>query len=89
MSTRVVNLRRESYDVYIGRPSMVGNPFPITQSCTRNMSVRKYREWFDARIRQDAAFRSFVLSLRGKRLGCFCKPDVCHGDVIVEWLENN
>jgi hypothetical protein len=23
-----------------------------------------------------------VLALRGKRLGCLCKPAPCHGDII-------
>ena len=25
--------------------------------------------------------------LRGKRLGCYCAPAKCHGDVLVELLE--
>jgi hypothetical protein len=24
-----------------------------------------------------------LLELDGKRLGCFCKPKLCHGDIIV------
>ncbi|MCG6418638.1 DUF4326 domain-containing protein [Vibrio fluvialis] len=24
----------------------------------------------------------------GKRLGCFCKPDDCHGDIIAEFLNS-
>jgi hypothetical protein len=38
---------------------------------------------------EDRQFFTRVLDLYGKRLGCFCKPKPCHGDVIVEWLENN
>ena len=29
-----------------------------------------------------------MLSLRGKKLGCWCKPDPCHGDVIIDYLNN-
>ena len=25
--------------------------------------------------------------LQGKTLGCFCKPDPCHGDIIKEYLD--
>lgn len=25
--------------------------------------------------------------LRGKTLGCFCKPAACHGDIIVRVVE--
>ena len=28
-----------------------------------------------------------LLKLRGKRLGCWCKPDLCHGDVLVKVVE--
>ncbi len=27
-----------------------------------------------------------VLALKGKTLGCHCKPAACHGDVIAEYL---
>jgi len=27
--------------------------------------------------------------LRGKILGCWCKPKACHGDVIIELLDEN
>ena len=26
--------------------------------------------------------------LRGKNLGCWCKPEGCHGDIILSFLEN-
>jgi len=26
--------------------------------------------------------------LKGKRLGCFCKPKLCHGDVLVELIND-
>ena len=25
--------------------------------------------------------------LKGKKLGCWCKPERCHGDVIVKLIE--
>ncbi|HEB92024.1 MAG TPA: DUF4326 domain-containing protein [Gammaproteobacteria bacterium] len=27
-----------------------------------------------------------ALELKGKTLGCHCKPATCHGDVIVDYL---
>jgi hypothetical protein len=26
--------------------------------------------------------------LRGKTLGCFCKPHPCHGDIIAAYLDS-
>jgi len=85
--TRVVNLRHSPYDVYIGRGGPFGNPFRIGPDGTREEVIQKYREWFRERIRTDDKFYRRCLALRGKVLGCFCKPLPCHGDVIVEWLE--
>jgi len=82
-ATRVVNIRREPFDIYIGRPSRWGNPFRIGQDGTREEVIAKYRDWLLTNWRL-----MFLLGgLRGKRLGCYCAPLPCHGDVIVEILE--
>tara|TARA_R100000458_G_scaffold44181_1_gene42214 strand:- start:170 stop:451 length:282 start_codon:yes stop_codon:yes gene_type:complete len=91
--TEVVNLRNSTFDVYIGRAGRgedgyFGNPFPISKG-GRDECIARYREWFEFRIENDEEFKARVLELKGKRLGCFCKPQACHGDVIAEWLENN
>jgi hypothetical protein len=79
--TRVVNKRKESYDVYIGRGSKWGNPFVIGKDGTRIEVINKYREWI---VHQPAY--SDIEELRGKTLGCFCSPLPCHGDVLIEFL---
>lgn len=30
-----------------------------------------------------------IEALRGKNLGCWCKPEACHGDVLIELLESD
>lgn len=85
--TRVVNLKFEPYDVYIGRGSPFGNSYVIGKHGNREQVIAKYRAWFLDKVSNDQAFRSKVMALRGKRLGCFCKPLPCHGDVIVQYLE--
>jgi hypothetical protein len=93
--TRVINLRREpeyqkrrrtaKYE-YIGRGSTWGNPYSmLEENESREEVVRKYRYDFDHDL-----FPRFkktdVLRLGGKRLGCFCKPAMCHGDVLADYL---
>ena len=88
--TSVVNIRslpHEKYDVYIGRGSPFGNPFRIQQGRTREQAIELYRQMMKKRMLSDDEFADEVCSLKGKRLGCFCKPLACHGDVIVEFLE--
>ena len=88
MQTTVVNKRFEPCDVYIGRPSIFGNPFS-EKKYGRQTCIAMYKDYFEQRIAEEPAFREAVLELRGKRLGCWCKPLACHGDIIKEWLENN
>jgi hypothetical protein len=76
--------RRQKHDVYIGRPSIWGNPFVIGQDGTRFAVITKYKEWL---LNHEDRFHLIVKAqkeLRGKVLGCFCAPDACHGDVLAE-----
>ena len=80
--TQVVNKYRDSYDVYIGRGSKWGNPFRIGDHGDREDVIEQYREW----IQTQPILLNSLEELRNKRLGCFCKPKACHGDVLLELL---
>jgi len=77
--TTVVNKFKEPYDIYIGRPSKWGNPFIIGKDGDREEVIEKYKIWL--------VYKSNLLSeigeLKRKKLGCFCKPEACHGDVLA------
>ena len=85
-------VNHEPYDVYCGRAGhgedgYFGNPFRVGPDGSRNEVIAKHRSYFHARLRWDPAFLQRVLALRGKRLGCFCVPQLsCHVDNIVEYL---
>jgi hypothetical protein len=83
MTTKVVNINKDNYDLYIGRPSKWGNPFSIGKDGTRKEVIQKYREWI---VSQENLLDS-LSELEGKRLGCYCSPQACHGDVLIELLE--
>jgi hypothetical protein len=100
MSTRVVNIKHQRYDVYIGRAGngesgYFGNPIRVRMRCSRcglyhqmgGDTLDCYKAYFEERIAHDLEFRDRVLALRGKVLGCFCKPAPCHGDIILAWLD--
>lgn len=82
MKTKVVNLRYEEYDKFIGRPSALGNPYIISVHGTRQECIDKY----DVYARQSQQILALLPYLVGKRLGCFCKPLPCHGDVLVQLI---
>ena len=88
--TKVVNIKFSTFDVYIGRGSMWGNPFSFSPSSHDVEYVKDREEAIES-------YKKYILSrpdllkqleqLRGKILGCHCKPLACHGDVLVEILE--
>lgn len=82
-TTKVVNIKRP-FDVYIGRPGPWGNPFFIGRDGTREAVVKKYESWFRARPDLMARAKS---ELKGKTLGCYCKPLPCHGDVLAKYAD--
>lgn len=84
MKTRIVNIRKEPYDIYIGRGSPWGNPFKIGEHGTRKEVIAKYKEWI---LTQKDLLRS-LSGLEGKCLGCFCKPKACHGDILIKLIRD-
>lgn len=77
--TRVVHCR-DTYDIYIGRPSPWGNPFKIGPDGTREEVLGKYRSW----VVTQPQIMARLGELRGRTLGCWCKPKTCHGDILAE-----
>ena len=80
--TRVVNAHRKPYDVLIARPSKRGNPFRIGRDGNRDQVIKMY----EVHVRRRPDLIAALPELAGKRLGCYCKPLSCHGDVLVKLL---
>ena len=83
MVLKVVNVRYERYDVYIGRGSKWGNRFVIGRDGSRDDVICRYREW----ILENDELLSCLHELKDKVLGCYCKPLPCHGDVLVKLVQ--
>lgn len=90
--TRVVHCKIATFDVYIGRPSKWGNPFSHLKDKTRaiyvvksrQIAIEKYEEWIFQRPELLDAIKA---ELKGKVLGCWCKPASCHGDVLARMAD--
>ena len=80
--------------IYIGRPSPLGNPFPMTKEAERQSVCDKYEVWFDKQVLGEApelmAELEMILSMAIEyglvRLKCFCAPRACHGDTVKAYL---
>ena len=66
--------------VYVGRPSRWGNPFVLGRDGTRDEVIAKYRAW----IVQQPALMVALPELRNKDLVCWCAPNRCHAEVLIE-----
>ena len=69
-------------NLYYGMPeSQWANPFVIGKDGTRKQVVEKYRVWIEQQIEQGELD---IEELRGGNLLCWCAPEECHGDVLLE-----
>lgn len=80
----VVHCKKEPFDIYIGRGSVWGNPFYIGKDGTREEVISKY----EAYIMSHLELIKRLPELKGKILGCWCKPKACHGDILVRMIED-
>lgn len=91
---RLINMRGRKGDlpantVYIGREtrrlnlprSKWHNPFVVGKDGTRAQVIAKYREHLKRK-----GLVAELEELRGKDLACWCWPEPCHGDVLLELL---
>ena len=84
-------MKKEPYDIYIGRGSKWGCPFTVIKDRptlakeivgTKEEALAKYKE----HVLASPELMEALDELEGKTLGCFCKPDKCHGDVLLQLL---
>lgn len=95
--TAVVNVAKkygEKNYLYIGRAnhytghvkSDFHNPFHLAKDATleqRAKCLEKYEQY----VRDSPYLMGQLKTLQGKRLGCWCKPLPCHGDILVKLIE--
>lgn len=102
---RVVNINLEPHwkthkdYIYIGRGSKYGNDATHlaigktkakVQVKTREESIEWYSRELDKAIETNPALLlTLVKELKGKILGCYCKPLQCHGDVLAKLVDDS
>src|SRR2546423_7678300 len=97
LTMSVVNWKSDPFDVYVGRhvpdgPAQVppekciyGNTFvlhDVDDTEGRVQVVRNYERWLLAPEQRELVAK-VKNELPGKVLGCWCKPKICHGDVLL------
>ena len=100
---RIVNKRGHvptEHDVYVGRPSVLGNPYSHTTGtradqvvATRDEAVERYGRWLLGRIRDSDPLVIAALNALDDDsvLVCWCAPQRCHAEMIVRaalWVQS-
>lgn len=95
---KVVNVINEDFDVYIGRGecpktgklSKWGNPYSHKEGTlakyktnTRQESIDKYEEY----LLGNEELMNSLHELKHKKIGCWCKPKTCHGDILKKYVD--
>ena len=87
-------------NIYIGRCGIVfinkkrfptkssvwSNPFKIKADSDRNAVLVKYEMYIRDKIEKKECD---IAELVGKKLGCWCSPLPCHGDVLCKIINEN
>jgi hypothetical protein len=88
-------------NVYIGRAGIVfidgcrfpkknsiwSNPFKINDKSSRKQVLRKYEIYLRNLLDNDENLVNELKKLRGKNLGCWCYPEMCHGNILLKLIE--
>lgn len=91
---KVVHIRKDAYDAYIGRGSAWGNPFKIGPDGDRADVLRKYKDYL---LRGEGRrLLQRIGELEDQTLGCFCAnaggltttdETLCHGQLLLQLIE--
>jgi hypothetical protein len=68
--------------VYVGRPSIWGNPYQMHREADRLTVVEQFRHWI-LDPANGALLQRARQDLRGKDLVCWCAPKACHADILL------
>jgi hypothetical protein len=89
---RTKGFRMPPNTVYVGRPTIWGNPLKIYEvnngglKASRKEVVEGYRHLLEGM--GESELREFLKPLRGKNLACWCKlSQECHADILIEYVK--
>lgn len=71
------------HTVYVGRPTIFGNPFFVTDKYTPESCVKRFEKWIT--MESPMILRTAQKLLTGKNLACWCPLNQpCHADVLLK-----
>lgn len=80
------NPKRPKDCIYIGRGSKYGNPYYVGSDGNREEVIFKYENYLNDCLDDGFITVDELADLYGFDLECFCKPLICHGDVLIKYI---
>jgi len=77
---------------YPNHDSIWANPYKIGKNGTREDVLNQYELYIRNKLQNQPDLKEELMKLKNKKLGCWCFPEPCHGDVLIRILheiENN
>ena len=88
-------------NIYIGRKGIVfinktrfpshssnfANPFKIGKDGTREEVLIKYKKYIIEKIENNISLKNELINMKDKNLGCWCFPEQCHGNILLELID--
>jgi hypothetical protein len=84
--------RDSDRNFYVGRGSALGNPYPITETRSRDAVIKDFEGWLIGKIQNNDRAVLALLNAIGDKvtdgtnkpvgLVCFCAPQRCHAEFI-------
>ena len=88
--------KANALNIYIGRGSALGNPFPMKGESERDKVCDQYAEYFYEKVKKNGALKNEVIRIfrllrsgNNVNIQCFCAPRRCHGDTIKQFIEQH
>jgi len=91
----------DNNNVYIARSGVVfidkkrfplfssnfSNPYKIGKDGTREEVIEKYRTYITQKLENNKSLQDELIMMKNKNLGCWCYPEMCHGNILLELID--
>lgn len=71
---------------YPKEDSKFANPFKVGRDGTLDDILIKYERHLRKELVDGIISKEDITNLSGKNLGCWCKPNPCHGDILLKYI---
>jgi hypothetical protein len=64
--------------------SVFCNPFKVGKDGNREEVIEKYENYITEKIQLEPELKIRLIEMKNKNLGCWCYPEKCHGDILID-----